>query len=212
MDLYAYMQIEDYDELAKANGVEIPRLRGYRWMEAEKCLSDEDIENCLNEARARAYEHVLTADPPFSINPHYYTLSYETDQRKKKYLIQEEETRIYYPPDKPEGKSYTVTVTKGIRWNLLHGKRRKAVKYYLKKELRREKAQLAVWNKYAGKRNVLYIHARLGTSNWSTKTWKNFQSLHWFLDGCDDGSDCSYCDIYAKIAPETVSGQRNTPE
>lgn len=120
MDLYAYLQIEDYDALAKANGIEIPRLRGYRWMENEKCLSEEDIENCLNEARARAYEHVLTADPPFSINP--------------------------------EGKSYTTTVIKGFRWDLLHGKRRKAVKYYLKKELRYEKHQLAVWNKYAGQK------------------------------------------------------------
>ena len=96
MDLYAYLQIEDYDALAKANGIEIPRLRGYRWMENEQCLSKEDIDNCLNEARARAYEHVLTADPPFSINPEYYTLSYTTDQRKKKYLIQEEQTRVYY--------------------------------------------------------------------------------------------------------------------
>ena len=134
------------DVLAKANGIEIPRLRGYRWMENEKCLSEEDIENCLNEARARAYEHVLTADPPFSINPEYYILSYTTDQRKKKYLIQEEQTRVYYPPDNPEGKSYTTTVIKGFRWDLLHGKRRKAVKYYLKKELRYEKHQLAVWN------------------------------------------------------------------
>lgn len=152
MDLYAYLQIEDYDALAKANGIEIPRLRGYRWMENEKCLSEEDIENCLNEARARAYEHVLTADPPFSINPEYYILSYTTDQRKKKYLIQEEQTRVYYPPDNPEGKSYTTTVIKGLRWDLLHGKRRKAVKYYLKKELRYEKHQLAVWNKYAGQK------------------------------------------------------------
>ena len=152
MDLYAYVQIEDYDALAKANGIEIPRLRGYRWMENEKCLSEEDIENCLNEARARAYEHVLTADPPFSINPEYYTLSYTTDQRKKKYLIQEEQTRVYYPPDNPEGKSYTTTVIKEFRWDLLHGKRRKAVKYYLKKELRYEKHQLAVWNKYAGQK------------------------------------------------------------
>ena len=168
-------------------------------MENEKCLSEEDIENCLNEARARAYEHVLTADPPFSINPEYYILSYTTDQRKKKYLIQEEQTRVYYPPDNPEGKSYTTTVIKGFRWDLLHGKRRKAVKYYLKKELRYEKHQLAVWNKYAGQKNVLYIHARLGTSNWSNTTWEDFRKSSWFLDGCDDASDRSYCDIYAKI-------------
>lgn len=38
MDLYAYLQIEDYDALAKANGIEIPRLRGYRWMENENAF------------------------------------------------------------------------------------------------------------------------------------------------------------------------------
>ena len=26
----------------------------------------------------------------------------------------------------------------------------------------------------------------------------------WFLDGCDDTFDQSYCDIYAHIDPETV--------
>ena len=51
---------------------------------------------------------------------------------------------------------------------------------------------------------LLYIHARLGTSNWSSTTWKNFRTSPWFLDGCDDASDRSYCDIYAKIDSESI--------
>ena len=67
-----------------------------------------------------------------------------------------------------------------------------------------EEELLAVWNKYAGQKNVLYIHARLGTSNWSNTTWEDFRKSSWFLDGCDDASDRSYCDIYAKIDPESI--------
>lgn len=32
MDLFAYTQIEDLEEIAKENGIECPRLRGYRLM------------------------------------------------------------------------------------------------------------------------------------------------------------------------------------
>ena len=49
-----------------------------------------------------------------------------------------------------------------------------------------------------------YYDARLGTSNWSNTTWEDFRKSSWFLDGCDDASDRSYCDIYAKIDPESI--------
>lgn len=32
MDLGAYAQIEELEELAKLNGIQVPRLRGYRLM------------------------------------------------------------------------------------------------------------------------------------------------------------------------------------
>lgn len=200
MDLYAYAQMEDYVELAKANGIEVPRLRGYRLMEDEERLSEKDVEAGMDEARMRAYRNVLTSDPPFSINPYSYTFCSATDRRKKKYLIVEKKELT----DKAAGVPYTTTVTKGIRWDLLHGKKRKAVKYHVKKEMEREKRQLELWNRYAGQKNVLYIHARIGTSNWSGITWKNFASAPWFLDGCDDAFDRSYCDIYAKVDPDAV--------
>lgn len=44
MDLYAYSQIENFDELAKKNGIDIPRLRGYRLMSEMTPISDEEIE------------------------------------------------------------------------------------------------------------------------------------------------------------------------
>jgi hypothetical protein len=43
MDLGAYMNIEELDEIAKDNGIEIPRVRGYRLMINEKPLSKEEI-------------------------------------------------------------------------------------------------------------------------------------------------------------------------
>ena len=39
---------------------------------------------------------------------------------------------------------------------------------------------------------------------WSNTTWEDFRKSSWFLDGCDDASDRSYCDIYAKIDPESI--------
>lgn len=49
MDLYAYGQIENLDELAKKNGIDIPRLRGYRLMAEMTPFSDEEIEKNIRE-------------------------------------------------------------------------------------------------------------------------------------------------------------------
>ena len=48
MDLGAYMNIEELGEIAKDNGIEIPRIRGYRLMENEKPLSKEEIKEIKN--------------------------------------------------------------------------------------------------------------------------------------------------------------------
>ena len=36
MDLYAYAQIDELEEIMKANDIEVPRLRGVRLMSQEK--------------------------------------------------------------------------------------------------------------------------------------------------------------------------------
>ena len=44
MDLFAYSQIDKFDEIMKENNIKITRLRGYRWMFEEDGLSYEEIE------------------------------------------------------------------------------------------------------------------------------------------------------------------------
>ena len=53
--------------------------------------------------------------------------------------------------------------------------------------------QSRCWNKYAGQDGVLYIHSRCGDE------YRNYTKEPWFLDGCLDSFDPTYCDIFAKI-------------
>lgn len=54
MDLYAYSQIENLGQIADANGIDIPRCRGYRLMSEMTPFTEEEI-----EAKARK-EYRLT--------------------------------------------------------------------------------------------------------------------------------------------------------
>lgn len=53
--------------------------------------------------------------------------------------------------------------------------------------------QSRCWNKYAGQDGVLYIHSRCG------EEYRKYANEPWFLDGCLDSFDPTYCDIFAKI-------------
>lgn len=115
MDLYAYSQIERLDGLAKKNGIDVPRLRGYRLM-SEEILITED---------------------------------------------------------------------------------------YIKKLGENARDTLETFNKYVGRCDILYIHARIGGGNWSHYR-DQVDGQTWFLEKVDDPYDDTYCDIYAKIDPDTV--------
>ena len=62
MDLGAYVQIEDLDELARLNGIEIPRLRGYRLMSQCKPYTEEETEKEIKEIKDsyRSMHHRLS--------------------------------------------------------------------------------------------------------------------------------------------------------
>ena len=109
MDLLAYSQIEDLKEIAKENGIECPRLRGYRLMSEESPID----------------------------------LQFETDNEKKQYKV---------------------------------------------------------FNKYVGRNDILYIHARIGGGNWPYYKDQVIDKP-WFIEKVDDAYDSTYCDIYAKIKP-----------
>lgn len=59
--------------------------------------------------------------------------------------------------------------------------------------------QYEMFNKYCGRPDVLYIHARIGGPNWVTFGGPELAKQPWFIDAIDDAFDPTYCDIYAKI-------------
>ena len=78
--------------------------------------------------------------------------------------------------------------------NDLHGKKRKKYKLALK----HARKQYGMFNKYVGK-NVLYVHARLGGSNWTYCGGSELEKHPLYLERVDDYFDSTYCDIYFKL-------------
>ena len=180
MDLGAYANIEKLSAIASANGIDVPRLRGYRLMAEEEPITKEEIEKEINWQCLKDVERIFK-----EVAPHCYEYSQRTRHLVRKYMILD---RDGYPI--------------GVRWDRLHGKRRKKAKYLRKKIAKEISTQLGIFNKYCGRNDVLYIHARLGGANWIYYN-KNgaIETQPWFLEKIDDAYDSTYCDIYAKIDP-----------
>lgn len=194
MDLGAYSQIDRIEEIAKKSGIYVPRLRGYRLMSEENPV---DVKGALSDAEISVYEDMMKSVPPFAPHSHISEYSWRTDRRKKKYLIMKRESETL-----ADGMEIECTRTLGIRWNLIHGKRRKALKLALKEKRRRVVKQMETYNKYCGRKDVLYIHARIGGENWDYYGGQEIEKQPWFIERVDDSYDRTYCDIYAKIATE----------
>lgn len=203
MDLFAYAQIGELEAIAKANGIEVRRLRGLRLMGWEEVLTEEDWKRVLHDAKINAYELVLQAEPPFALDP--LCFAYDSHSRRmKRYLIVRRWTETITNESHPEGYTVERQETVGIRWDRLHGNKRKAVKYYVKHKTRMTIRQYKLWDQYAGRKDVLYIHAKIGSTAWSDARWWDYEKEPWFLGACDDAFDPAYCDIYAKIDPLTI--------
>lgn len=188
MDLGAYARIGELDRIAQENGIDVPRLRGYRVMSQEAPYPDEEIQKTLQRAEIYAAEEFCERVPSFSMNPRFIEYSTDTDYRKERFLIR----KTVMWADSPHRE------TVGIRWDKIHGKRRKVLKHMIKKSQKALKDNIAAWNRYAGKENVLYIHARIGGNNWDYYGGKEIEEKPWFIEKADDAWDSTYCDIYAK--------------
>lgn len=179
MDLGAYGQIDRLSRIAVDNGINVPRLRGYRLMAEEEPIP---IEEAMKGAMGRYFYESLVDDvPAFAINTWYGELSDRTRKLRKKYLTKER---------------------MGLRWDRIHGRKRKNAKYLIKKQQQRVIEQYTVFNRYAGKEGVLYIHARIGGSNWYPYGGRDLAKQDWFIEKVDDAVDSTYCDIYAKVDEE----------
>lgn len=186
MDLTAYMQIDDLEKIAKDNNIEVPRLRGYRLMKYEESVSPEEIKKIMNDCEIDVCHYLCRSEPFWNANANCYLCSSRTDYLCKYYLVEN--------TDEYGSKTYT-----GIRWDRIHGWKRKLLKFEIKKKKRRIQKQFDMWNQYVGDENVLYIHSRIGGCNWNHYGGNELAKLPWFLDKVDDCFDDTYCDIYARI-------------
>ena len=187
MDFGAYRQIPDLDQIMKDNGIDVPRLRGLRLMKDEKPLTKAEREEVIKDDILWNIQGLIRGCPKWDWNSSIHEYSSETDALCDYYL--------WYDIDEYGHHNYV-----DICWDRIHGKKRKACKYVIKKVKKRVKEQFDMWDKYAGRDDVLYIHARLGSGNWGGYDCdKIVKGQSWYLDHCEDHFDCTYVDIYAKI-------------
>ena len=179
MDLGAYVQIDTLESIMHENNISVPRLRGLRLMKNEQPCSWEDIRESGFNLGLFGCEQLC--ENGFRLNACACILSSGTDKLKRKYLVYDND---HMPVD--------------IRWENIHGKKRKLFKYVMKQALRRKQHQLEIYNKYCGRPDILYIHARIGGGNWP---YYHSEVDHqpWFIEKIDDAFDSTYCDIYARI-------------
>lgn len=181
MNLYAYTQIGDFEELASKNGIEVPRLRGYLLMSNEESVPVEEFEKAAKEIEIEAVKGLVTAFPKWATHPAWYTYNSDSQFLHRRYLKYENSEPV------------------GIRWDRIHGKKRKNLKFRIKKNKKRCFLNWQTWNKYIGRQDVLYIHARIGGANWLYYGGVELEKQPWFLERVDDPWDTTYCDIYAKL-------------
>lgn len=186
MDLAAYMQIDDLGKIAKDNNIEVPRLRGYRLMKDEEPVSTEEIKRMMKDCEIELCKDLCRSKPFWNANSRWHAYSSDTDCLCEYYLVK-------------GVNEYGHEGSVNIRWDRIHGRKRKTLKFAIKKQKRKIQKQFDMWNKYAGKENVLYIHSRIGGDNWNYYGGNELTKQPWFLDKVDDCFDGTYCDIYALI-------------
>jgi len=175
MDLGAYIQIENLGKLAKVNNINVPRLRGYRLMANETPIS---FDNLFRGVDGECCKDLCESNWG---NWDCYEFSDYTE-----YVISYLTRKINGGGCEP-------------RWDRIHGWKRRKLKWEIKKQKKRIRKQYETFNKYCGRADVLYIHARIGGSNWSYYNGQELTKQHWFLEKVDDSYDSTYCDIYAKL-------------
>ena len=87
-----------------------------------------------------------------------------------------------------------------VLWDKIHGKFRNKLKLAIKQKKKAIEKQYETFNKYVGRKDVLLIHARVGSNNWEYFDCdKKVATKSWFIEKVDDSYDSTYCDIYVII-------------
>ena len=186
MDLGAYAQIEDLSAIMAKNNIHVPRLRGLRLMKNEEAATKENMDKIAKGNGLLDCEFACCNG--FRHDSGWYTFSSATYKLKHKYLI--------YDNDE---------IAVDVNWHNIHGKKRKLFKHLLKQARKKVYESYRVFNKYCGRDDVLYIHARIGGGNWVPCGGPELTKEPWFIEKVDDSLDSTYCDIYAKIDPSLTA-------
>lgn len=177
MDLYAYSQIESLKEILTKQNIEVPRLRGLRLMNEEEIVSQEEINKMIDNTILCVVERIVEQNSLF-------IWSSTRDDTRNDILIRNEDREVI-----------------GYHWDKIHGKKRKRIKYEIKKIKKEFQKQYDLFNSFVGK-DVLYVHARLGGGNWNYFQGYKLTKHPDYLNHCDDSWDSTYCDIYFKVNKE----------
>ena len=189
MDLYAYAQIEKLNRIMTSNRIDIPRLRGLRLMKDEELVSRKKILEIVKDLDVEVVEDLCQSSPFWNPKAFMYSRNSWTD-----YLV-----KYYISGDKwGDEKRF-------VRWNRIHGWKRRIAKFEIKKLKRKIQQQYDTFNKYVGRDDVMMVHARIGGNNWDYfRGDETVANQPWFLEKVDDWWDSTYCDIYVKIYPDAV--------
>lgn len=153
---------------------EIPRARAIEIMSDKKPLLSDTVSELKKQAELDVYRSSCTSDPLFTPYSNVHEYSSKTDAVRKKFLDKNGE----------------------LKWNLVHGKRRKRIKFSIKKANKKIDKFRELWNKYSGKKDVACVRARIGGDDWYEQ---DIENEPWFLEKVDDWFDDTYCYIFCKI-------------
>ena len=191
MDIGAYARIDDLSKILASTGVDIPRLRGLRLMATEEKISEEEIKEMNASADVDAVEDLVRSCPPWSVGSDCHSYCLRTDKNLRRLLVYTNDESGY---DRPTA----------VRWEKIHGKRRKKIKLLTKTQAKRIRKSMDTFNKYAGRKDVLYVHARIGGNNWVFFGGQKVAEHTAFIERVDDWFDSTYCDIYLKVDESLV--------
>lgn len=100
MDLGAFAQIEDLEKLAEANGIYVPRLRGYRLMSCSEPYTEDEIQKIIKDVKDNERRHYASLS-----ELHYITYKVRRQcETWNKYVGRED---VLYIHSRMGGKSYS---------------------------------------------------------------------------------------------------------
>lgn len=165
--------------------LQIPRLRGLSLMKYDQPLTKEKELEYIRLLEASTVRELLEDSPRWKLRPNPCELD------------------AYWVSWKVYNKYLKITDSHAeyVKWENLHGKKKNQAKYWIKKNKKAYYAQYDLYNKYAGRPDVLCVSSRIG-STWEESGGREIENHPAFLGEAVSWFDPTFCEIYLKFDPE----------